>query len=624
MKSKTSLPVSYRLAVTSRVLAAVVGGYLMASLASICLALWLPTSRADAVITGMMSSFVFYLLAVLWCFACRSAARAWFGRDAAQRGICHAGGGGLLDGTHMKEGFRQAMAWLHTWAGLIFGWLLFAIFLTGTLSYFKDEISHWMQPEVQAHPLDDARSLMVAQTYLQQQAPKAARWFITLPDSRDPGLSVMWQDKVDPGKRGNFIQKTLDPVSGQPVQARESMGGEFFYRFHFQLQMPHPWGRWLSTIAAMVMFVALVTGIITHKKIFKDFFTFRPRKGQRSWLDGHNAVGVLVLPFHLMITYSSLVIFMSLVMPAPILASYGNDTRAFFSEVFPATDNAPALGEPAPLKSLVPMYEEARRQWAGGHVGRLAVNNPSDVNASVNVFRAGSDRVVHDFGSTVSFNGSTGELLRVSGEQSLPAVIGGSFYGLHMGHFAGPVLRWLYFICGLAGTAMIGTGLVIWLGKRQLKHAKASVMPFELRLVEVLNIASMAGLMIAIAAFFWANRVLPVSFAERSDGEVQTFFIAWGLSLLHAILRRGRQGWVEQLSVGALLFVTIPLLNALTTSSHLGVSLATGDWAMAGFDLTCLASGVFLAWAAWKMQHRTAPAPKAERARTLTLKQEAN
>ncbi len=61
MKSKTSLPVSYRLAVTSRVLAAVIGGYLMASLAAICLALWLPTSRADAVVTGMMSSFVLEL-----------------------------------------------------------------------------------------------------------------------------------------------------------------------------------------------------------------------------------------------------------------------------------------------------------------------------------------------------------------------------------------------------------------------------------------------------------------------------------------------------------------------------------------------------------------------------------
>ena len=79
MKSKTSLTALYRLAVTSRVLAAVVGGYLMASLAAICLALWMPTSRADAVITGMMSSFVFYLRALLWCFACRTAWRAWFG-----------------------------------------------------------------------------------------------------------------------------------------------------------------------------------------------------------------------------------------------------------------------------------------------------------------------------------------------------------------------------------------------------------------------------------------------------------------------------------------------------------------------------------------------------------------
>lgn len=79
MKSKTSLPAASRLAVTSRALAAVVGGYSMASLAAVCLALWLPTSRADAVITGMMSSFVFYLLAVLWCFACRTAWRAWCG-----------------------------------------------------------------------------------------------------------------------------------------------------------------------------------------------------------------------------------------------------------------------------------------------------------------------------------------------------------------------------------------------------------------------------------------------------------------------------------------------------------------------------------------------------------------
>lgn len=29
-------------------------------------------------------------------------------------------------------GFRQANAWLHTWTGLLLGWLLYAVFLTGT------------------------------------------------------------------------------------------------------------------------------------------------------------------------------------------------------------------------------------------------------------------------------------------------------------------------------------------------------------------------------------------------------------------------------------------------------------------------------------------------------------
>lgn len=74
-----ALPVSYRLAVTSRVLAAVLGGYIVAALASVSLSLWVPMARADAVVTGMMTSFLAYLCAVIWCFACRSAWQAWLG-----------------------------------------------------------------------------------------------------------------------------------------------------------------------------------------------------------------------------------------------------------------------------------------------------------------------------------------------------------------------------------------------------------------------------------------------------------------------------------------------------------------------------------------------------------------
>ncbi|MBK5340251.1 PepSY domain-containing protein [Pseudomonas sp. TH49] len=529
----------------------------------------------------------------------------------------------------MKEGFRQSMAWLHTWAGLVFGWLLFAIFLTGTLAYFKDETTHWMQPEIPLRPLNAEASLTLAQNYLQQRAPNASRWRIGLPSAREPGLSVSWQDTpASPGKRGKFTEKTLDAQTGAEVEPRESMGGEFFYRFHFQLQMPYPWGRWLATSAAMVMFIALITGIITHKKIFKDFFTFRPRKGQRTWLDGHNAVGVLVLPFHLMITYSSLVIFMAMVMPASILATYGNNLGAFYDEVFPETPLPERAGQPATLPPLAALMTRASEHWGGGHATRVTVTNPGDANASVQFSRASSDKITYEYGSDVTFNGVTGQLLGATADKPLPMAIAGSFYGLHIGRFAGPVLRWLYFLCGLAGTAMIGTGLVIWLGKRQLKHAKSGVMPFELRLVEVLNIASMAGLVNAVAVFFWSNRLLPPSLGERADWEVNAFFIAWGLSVVHALLRPGRKAWVEQLALAALLFGAVPLLNALTTSHHLGVTLAQGDWALAGFDLTCLGAGLFLMWAAWKMQRaghsvRVKKTPR-ERARPITLEQGTN
>jgi Uncharacterized iron-regulated membrane protein len=40
------------------------------------------------------------------------------------------------------------MNWIHSWSGLLFGWLLFAVFLTGTLTVFDNEITYWMQPEL--------------------------------------------------------------------------------------------------------------------------------------------------------------------------------------------------------------------------------------------------------------------------------------------------------------------------------------------------------------------------------------------------------------------------------------------------------------------------------------------
>lgn len=74
-----SLTPSYRLAVASRALAAIVGGYALTALATFALALFLPMSRAEASMTATLLSFAIYTCAVIWVFATRTASRAWIG-----------------------------------------------------------------------------------------------------------------------------------------------------------------------------------------------------------------------------------------------------------------------------------------------------------------------------------------------------------------------------------------------------------------------------------------------------------------------------------------------------------------------------------------------------------------
>ena len=70
---------AYRQSVCSRVVAAIVGGYGLATTASIVLAGVMPGPRTDAVLAAIMLSFAVYVGAILWAFAARTAWRAWQG-----------------------------------------------------------------------------------------------------------------------------------------------------------------------------------------------------------------------------------------------------------------------------------------------------------------------------------------------------------------------------------------------------------------------------------------------------------------------------------------------------------------------------------------------------------------
>jgi hypothetical protein len=63
--------------VTSRVCAALFGGYAAASVLSMLLARVIPLAKPDATTTAVLSTAILYLVAILWAFAAPSPSRAW-------------------------------------------------------------------------------------------------------------------------------------------------------------------------------------------------------------------------------------------------------------------------------------------------------------------------------------------------------------------------------------------------------------------------------------------------------------------------------------------------------------------------------------------------------------------
>ncbi len=62
----------------SRLIAAVLGGYLLATLFSVAV-LVLPIAKTEAVLWGMQLSFLVYAGVVVWVFMVHSSLRAWAG-----------------------------------------------------------------------------------------------------------------------------------------------------------------------------------------------------------------------------------------------------------------------------------------------------------------------------------------------------------------------------------------------------------------------------------------------------------------------------------------------------------------------------------------------------------------
>ncbi|HWK52757.1 MAG TPA: PepSY-associated TM helix domain-containing protein [Hyphomicrobiales bacterium] len=496
----------------------------------------------------------------------------------------------------MKEGFTQSMAFLHSWAGLLFGGVLFSIFFCGSLSVFRPEIDIWATPQLQGRgELNRAAALARGLSLLEQEAPESRQWRISLPSEREPVLQVSWQDD-----NGATRTRRVAPHNGEAVLATE--GGRLFARYHHRLSIDDGRtsrvGRWLIGVLGFAMLVILVSGVFIHRRLWRDLFVFRPASSrQRSWTDVHNVMSVLALPFHLVIVCTGFAVNYWIYMPAAIDTLYQGDWRTYRADVGQGAGNdmrlADVPGAPSDNLAFAALMQRAEAVLGQDGVSSITLLDRGRETAVAEFRGRRDDRIAQQMDRVV-LSGVTGEVLTEVTSRPPLFATQSVMVGIHYVLFGGAPMRWLYFSCGLAGAGMIATGTLLFVHKRR---ATARSVPERrlLTIAEHVNVIAMAGLPLASIVYMWGLRLLPQPLADRPHWEISVFFYTWLLSGLYATLRPVARAWIELLTATSLLCLALPASGWLLPGSDLPTTLRQGDLATAGVDLVTFAAGLGLA-----------------------------
>lgn len=206
---------------------------------------------------------------------------------------------------------------VHTWTGIVSGMALFIAFYAGALTVFKEPLRRWSTPPaaiVQPVPMNEVQPL-IARTLA--GTPAAARGVVLKLEGDSAVPRLEWQvrdpkaDDHDESAARHYSAVLAADGSVQVGEEHPSRLVEFIDVLHRVVGLPvdsDP-NRWVMGVISALYFVALASGLVVLlPSLVKDFFALRVgRNLKRMWLDAHNVVGVVSLPFHVVMALSAVV-----------------------------------------------------------------------------------------------------------------------------------------------------------------------------------------------------------------------------------------------------------------------------------------------------------------------------
>jgi uncharacterized iron-regulated membrane protein len=420
-----------------------------------------------------------------------------------------------------------AVQWdLHGWLGVVVAIPLFVVFFCGTFALYHHELALWQDPALHAvgaptRPtvFDELTAQLVAADEL---PPGVDVGFEVAHDARHVRASVGEPEQV------HFV----DPLTGarEPQRSRLS---EALYGLHFL--EPLPGGLQLSGVLSIALLVVAVSGLLLQLGGFlRRSWRFRPRLRRRWWAaDAHTSLGVLALPFVVVMAWSGATLSLGPLFGAGLAHTSLDGDLAAVQEIrgYGGTPEGRSGRDvdARPLGELVTIAQGSVGTDEMPHYAGLVLRG--DANAWAFVF---FESTLGQPWRYVFVRARDGKVLLDTSHARTPArALEEPLFALHFAWFGGAVAKACYAVLTLAVCVLIVAGQLVWLDRRRrTAPSRADA------LVARVTVGVCAGLVLAVAVYFAANRLLPAAIDDRAGLEWAAFLFAWSVAFVAAFVPR--------------------------------------------------------------------------------------
>lgn len=372
----------------------------------------------------------------------------------------------------MSSGAIRAWYLVHKWTSLVCTAFLLMLCVTGLPLIFHDEIEALTgpPPRAAAAPGAPLRSLDEIMATALADRPGSVGLFLSF-DEDQPVVNVTTGPRPD-APEDQMVLRSYDLRTGAFVRTITDDGVmHVLLKLHTDMFLGLP-GMLFLGVMGVLFFAALVSGTVLYAPFMRKlaFGTIRAARSPRlKWLDYHNLLGIVALAWASVVGLTGVINTLA----TPIYQQWqANDVR----EMTAAYRDAPAV-PPERLGSLHAAVATAMAAAPGTRPQFVAF--PGGGFSSRHhyaVFLQGATPLTKRLLTPALVDAETGALTAI---RPMPWTAQALLLSqpLHFGDYGGLPLKILWAILDLFAIVILGSGLYLWLGKRQA--------PIEARVREV-------------------------------------------------------------------------------------------------------------------------------------------